>query len=142
MNHPAFFVALRGEGGGKELVEDDKDQLEEDEDQWIYPWGFYYNWASDIFYGELEDFSYDPRDYLESMCWDPDEWLGKIKPDDVDYTEEQVTELAEILRKYFEKYLEREEPVDATMDTMDEDEVRDFIANTIAECIQSAEKLP
>ncbi len=104
-----------------------------------YPWRFYYNWASDIFDGELEDFRHGPRGFLESMGWDPDEWLPKVKPDDVNYTREDAEELAGILKKYFEKYAEKKaDPEEATVATMEENEVEDFIANTIAGRIRSA----
>jgi len=106
-----------------------------EEKEATHPQRYYYNWASDIFAGELEDFRHNPRDYLESMGWDADEWLSKIKPDDVNYTMDDVTELAGLLQKYFEKYLEEEGPGDASIDTMCENEAEDFIANTIADCV-------
>ncbi len=110
--------------------------MEEDTDG--YPWEFYYNWASDMLYSELEELNHCPKDYLESMGWDPDEWLSRIDLNEVNYSEEDVMKLAGILKKYFEEYLEEEEVGDASIDAMYEDEVEDFIADTIAGCIQSA----
>lgn len=109
-----------------------------EEDEIEYPWGFYYNWASDMLSEELSDLTHDPSGYLESMSWDPEEWLEKVDVRDADYTSDQVVELAGILKKYFEKYAETEDIGEATIDTMCENEVEDFIANTIAGCIQSA----
>ena len=104
-----------------------------------YPRRFYYNWASDMLAGEIEDLTHDLKDYLESMGWDPEEWLGRVKADDINYTQEDVEELAGILKKYFEKYAEKTaSPGNAAIDTMCEDEVEDFISNTIAGCIKAA----
>ena len=52
---------------------------------------------------------------------------------------EDAEELAGILKKYFEKYAEKKaDPGEATIATMEENEVEDFIANTIAGRIRSA----
>lgn len=103
-----------------------------------YPLGFYYNWASDILNMELEDFEHDPSGYLESMGWNPYEWLGKVNIDDVEITRKMVTEFAQILKKYFDRYGRSMEPPEATLATMDKNEVSDFIVNTIAGCIMEA----
>lgn len=104
-----------------------------------YPWQFYYNWASDILAGELEDFRRGPRGFLGSMGWDPDQWLPKVRMVDVGFTQEDAMELAGILKKHFDRYAEKmADPGEATIATMEENEVEDFITNTIAGCIRSA----
>lgn len=101
-----------------------------------YPWRFFYNWASDTFAGELEEFTHNPRGYLESMCWNPDEWLPKINVKDVKYTTDDVVKLAGILKKYFNRAIEEDpDEWNATMEALYSDEAEDFIANTMASCI-------
>lgn len=99
---------------------------------------FFYNWASDIFMLETENLEHDPKDYLESMGWDADEF--KFNPDRMNYTDEDVKGLADLFKKYWPKAMKEEKnsPADATMAVMDENEVSDYLVNTMAKRIRIA----
>jgi hypothetical protein len=108
----------------------------EEYDRWVYRQS--YAWASDWFQHDIDDYETDPKRYYESMGWDPDEWMKKVNPDDVDFTGDDVTKLASIVEKYFKKYANEDNLYDIAMSIQDENEVADFITNTIAKAINNA----
>lgn len=109
---------------------------EEEYNRWVHQES--YTLASDWLNREIDEYEYDPKGYYESMGWEASEWIKKVNPDDVDITGSDVTKLASIIEKYFRKHADEDNVYDISMSILDENEVADFISNTIAEEINNA----
>ncbi|MEM0135984.1 MAG: hypothetical protein QXU18_12300 [Thermoplasmatales archaeon] len=93
-----------------------------------------YSIASDIFQSEADEFCSDPIGYLDSLGWE----RRNLDVEKFDYTEEDVMGLARIIAEHWDRLLLAEggDVIEAFIAVTSENEVEDYISNTMAGAIE------